>query len=89
MKAFIVRINGRENFDAAKFKTHMDSYDAWARLAPDLWMVSYHRNAAKLRDRIRTAMDDSCAILVIEITRTSWATLDISQEITDWMKRNV
>lgn len=88
-RTFLVQIFPKEDFNFESFDEHMRSYNHWARIKKDLWMVTYNGNAAQLRDNIAHATDKKCEVLALNISNSGWATLNIARNLTDWMSEYV
>jgi len=64
-------------------------YGVWAKPLQSVWLIKTNKSIARVRDEIKLRIDSNDRVLVIDVTGTAWATYNISQKVTDWMKDNL
>lgn len=93
MNTFLITYDlaGRESLqDYQKLHDHIKtSYSNWARPAQSVWLINTNEKVAQTRDNLRQLVDENDKILVIDVTRSSWATYNISKVVIDWMENNL
>lgn len=89
MGTYIVSIRPKENFNQPRLFEHMKTYQNWARINPNLWMATYPGNSRQLRSAIGAATGETCRIIVVDISGSRWATLNLDRVLTDWMIKNI
>lgn len=65
------------------------SYSRWARPLESLWLIKADETVAEVRDKLLRYVDANDKIFVVNVTGEAWGTVNISQEVTDWMKKNL
>lgn len=60
----------------------------WAKPLESVWLVKTTLSSVQVRDELRKVIDSNDKILVIEVTN-DWASYNLSQEIVDWMQREL
>lgn len=68
---------------------YIKSYPMWAKPLQSVWMIKTTKTSAQVRDEIQTKIDSNDKVLVMDVTKTGWATFNISKEVADWMKNNI
>ncbi|MBP8591051.1 hypothetical protein KBI33_01105 [Candidatus Shapirobacteria bacterium] len=68
---------------------YLKSYPYWAKPLQSVWLVKTTKTVSEVRDEIKSKIDANDKVLVIDVTRTGWATFNVSKEVTDWMKNNL
>ena len=64
-------------------------FPVWARPQKSVWIVKSYRPIAEVRDGIVPFVDNNDKLLVIDITKDTWATYNQSSEINTWLKTNI
>jgi len=64
------------------------SLGSWAKPLESFWLLVSNSSASEIRDTLKGAVDKDDKIIVIELG-DDWATYNISQKVTDWMKNNI
>ncbi|KKQ91293.1 MAG: hypothetical protein UT17_C0012G0003 [Candidatus Woesebacteria bacterium GW2011_GWB1_39_10] len=60
----------------------------WAKPLESVWLIKSPLGSMEILNQLRTAMDSNDKILVIEITN-NWASLNLPQQVTEWMKQGL
>jgi len=68
---------------------YIKSYRSWAKPLQSVWLIKTSKSVAQVRDEIKLRIDSNDKVLVLNVTGTSWATYNVSQKVTDWMKDNL
>jgi len=58
----------------------------WARPLPSTWFIKTTTEVSLIRDGIMRRINNNDKVLVMEINKASWATFNISKEVTDWIR---
>lgn len=64
------------------------SQSSWARLAPNLFVITTSMDAEKFRNRIGSSVDQAPRLIVYEVTNRYWATTNMPKDVTDWLQNN-
>lgn len=68
---------------------YIKSHYAWAKPLQSVWLIKTNKTASQIIDEIKDRIDANDKVLVIDVTRASWATFNVSKEVTDWMRDNL
>ena len=72
------------------FSATIDQFPDWVRLIPNhVWQIATNdKKSTEVRTKILEGMKDkTLPFIVINVTKSGWASHKIDQEITDWMKK--
>ncbi len=91
MKTYLISYDLRDKtyFDYTKLIEYIKSYGTWAKPLESLWLIKTDEEIGVVRDNLSKSISSGDKIIVIEITGMNWATFAISDDVTDWMQRNV
>ncbi len=89
MKTFLISYDLIGQRDYPELIEAIKQYPFWAKPLESLWLIKTNETAAQVRDYLKSHIDDDDKLFVIDVTGTGWATYNISQRITDWMKSNL
>lgn len=68
---------------------HIKTFSSWAKPLKSVWIVKTDRSVGEVRDELRRKVDSNDKVFVIDVTRTAWASYNVSTEVTGWMKNNL
>ena len=68
---------------------YIKSYPTWAKSLQSVWLIKTNKTISQVRDEIKDRIDANDKVLVIDVTKTGWATFNVSKEVTNWMKNNL
>ena len=64
------------------------SYGVWAAVAESSWMIVTNQSSAQIRDYLSSAIDTNDKLFVGgPITQAAW--IGLSQEVSDWLTKNL
>lgn len=93
MKTFLISydLGSPETYDDYKLLfQYIKSYDLWAHPLQSVWFVTTDKTLSQVRDEIKNGnVDKNDKVLIIDVTKTGWATSNVSKVVTDWMKNNI
>jgi len=79
-----------ETYEDYKFLIkYIKSYPNWAKPLQSVWLIRTTKTSGQVRDEIKAKIDSNDKVLVMDVTKTGWATFNVSKEVTDWMKKNL
>jgi hypothetical protein len=62
----------------------------WAHPFESIWIVQTESSVIDIRDGVRERINKKLdKVLVVEILNSNWATFLVSEEVTNWMKKNL
>lgn len=82
------------SYDLIKDKNYEDltekikSLGNWAKPLESFWLLVSDSSVSEIRDALKGVADKDDKIVVIELGNY-WATSNISQKVTDWMKSHI
>lgn len=59
-------------------------YNRWAKPLQSVWLIKTDKTVTQVRDELRSRVENSDKLLIIKVT-DSWASFNISKDVTDWM----
>lgn len=92
MNTFLISydLGSSETYDDYKMLIqYIKSYSTWAKPLQSVWLVKTTKTASQVRDEIKTKIDSNDKVLVVDITKTGWASFNISKDVAEWMKNNI
>lgn len=86
MKQYIVIFDNvtAANHDAVINK--IKSFGGWARISETVWYIRTNSSITTIRDAIYPEGNEDCKVFVVEVTSASWASYNLTKEVTDWLK---
>ena len=90
MKTFLIvyKLNNYKQ-DYSIISEKIKSYSAWAKPFDRTWLIKTDRSAVEIRDGLASSINRRGSILVMEVSRTAWATSMVDNKVNDWMHKNV
>ena len=67
---------------------YLKSFNYWARPMPNVWFIDTFYYSSTIRDGVKNMINPSDKAIVIEVAK-NWASFNIANTITDWMKKNI
>ncbi len=66
----------------------------WARISTNIWLIKTTTNAVQARDDLRSILSSGMhagtdKFVVINVTKSDWASFNLPPEVSDWMKFNI
>jgi len=61
----------------------------WARPMSGVWLIKTSNTVAGIRDGVKSRVNSSDIVFVVDVTKKDWATSNIEKIVSDWMKENV
>lgn len=62
---------------------------SWWHCLESLWFVRSSMSAAQLRDALKTLVDSTDDVLVVDMSSNSWATYGLAGNCNSWLKENL
>ncbi len=75
--------------DYASLEEYIKGLGAWAHIHESLWLVHTSKSFSDVRDEMARRMRASDRVLVLDVTGNSWASSNVSNEITAWMHEHM
>lgn len=76
--------------DYLKVINYIKSFPLWAHPLQSVWIISTDKKIpSDIVGDINALTDSNDKLLVIDISNDNWCTIRISDEITNWMKKNI
>lgn len=92
MKTFLISYDlgvPETHSDYAALSKHLKSlYALWARPVKSVWIIKSNKDAAQIRDEIKSVLDLNDKLIIVELSG-KWGTYNISREVIDWMQKNI
>lgn len=90
MNAYII-IYSLENSeeDYRKISKCIKGYPTWAKIFSRTWFVACDNQITDIRDALSKSVNGRGEIIVMKISKTSWASYKVDKKITTWLKENL
>lgn len=83
-------LGGPETSDSyKKLIEKIKALGTWAKPLESFWFVKTSDSASSVRDSLKPAMDSNDKLLVLDVTGVNWSSLNVSSDVTTWMKGNL
>ena len=69
--------------------TYIKSFPSWANHLKSAWFVTTNLTAAQVLDGVVKYLDANDKVMVINVSGASAAWYGLTQELTDWIKKNL
>lgn len=90
MKSYLVTYN-LNNY--AKYYSplsdRLKGFPRWAKIFQRTWIICSSMPVGRIRTILSNVIEDEGRILVVEITNSNWAALNIDDKVVEWMKENI
>jgi len=74
---------------------YLQGTGTWAKLSDDVWLIKTTSSAVGVRDDLRGILSGSVGggvadqVLVVDISKSNWASFNLPPEIANWLKTNI
>lgn len=79
-----------EDYD--KYYLHLSErikrFPKWIKPFSRTWVVRSSLSASRIRDVLSNIINEEGAIIVIEVTNSEWAGLNLRPSVVEWLKNN-
>lgn len=92
MKTYLISYDLRVPETSEDYKrliNYIKRFDGWSKPLKSVWLINTNLSVSAVRDELKIQTDNNDGILVIDVTDSDWATIGISNEVTDWMNKNL
>jgi len=62
---------------------------AYTKVLYSAWLIKTDESCSEIRDEIKTIIDDNDRLFIVDVTGADWASYNISDNVTSWMKENL
>lgn len=74
--------------DPNKVGNYLKSHNGWAKINDNTWMINSRQTASSIRDDLKSFLGDG-NVVIFDVTKTGWATYNVTSELANWMKNNI
>lgn len=80
-----------ENSDVIyeKIIQRIKQYGFWAKPLESVWIIKTSKTANEVRDELIQFSAPNIKLFVVDVTSSFWASFNISDKVTDWLKNNI
>jgi hypothetical protein len=65
------------------------SYDGYAKPEYSLWLISTDKQTGTVRDELKEYIHAGDKLLVMSVTGDGWASFNLPENVTKWMKDHI
>lgn len=90
MKAYLVTYN-LKNYTKyyLPLSTRLKKFPRWAKLFQRTWVICSSLPVSRIRTILSNKIENEGRIIVVEITGSNWAALNIDDDVVEWLKENI
>jgi hypothetical protein len=78
----------RPGKDYSSLTKHLkENYKSWCHPLDSYWFVASDKSAGTVRTECRTHLDANDELVCFDVSRSDWATLNVSKDVTDWFNQ--
>ena len=85
MRSYLITFKSENKKQIIK---HIASFPGYAKIKEDVWIVQTNMKHKELRDNFNSLLKDGEDLLfVIDVNGSAWASLNIQNEVSNWLKK--
>lgn len=89
MKTYLVSYDLIQGKDYTRIIDAIKNYSYWAKPLESMWLIKSDQTVAEVRDNLRQFLDQDDRLTIFDVSGAAWASYNLAQIITDWMKSNL
>lgn len=71
------------------FENYLKASGSWASINSDAYLIKSYYDVATVRNECTKRVNLGDALVVINITKSAWATFNFTPQVNEWMKNNI
>lgn len=79
----------KPNKDYTSLIAYLKTYSSWAKPLESVWLLKSSLDASGVRDAIRKHTDSNDKIFVVKVTSETAAWINLSPEVSEWIKNSM
>lgn len=74
---------------------YLKSSGTWAKVSDNIWLIKTTSDSIRVRDDLRSIISTNIGggirdqVIVFDISKSLWASLNLSPELVTWMQTNI
>lgn len=85
MRSYLITFKSENKNQIIK---HIASFPGYAKIKEDVWIIQTNMKHKELRDNFNSLLKEGVDLLfVIDVTYQAWASLNIPNEVSNWLKK--
>lgn len=85
MRSYLITFKSENKNQIIK---HIASFPGYAKIKEDVWIIQTNMKHKELRDNFNSLLKDGEDLLfVIDVNGSAWASLNIQNEVSNWLKK--
>ena len=85
MRSYLITFKSENKNQIIK---HISSFPGYAKIKEDVWIIQTNMKHKELRDNFNSLLKEGVDLLfVIDVTDQAWASLNIPNEVSNWLKK--
>ena len=85
MRSYLITFKSENKNQIIK---HITSFPGYAKIKEDVWIIQTNMKHKELRDNFNSLLKEGVDLLfVIDVTEQAWASLNIPNEVSNWLKK--
>ena len=85
MRSYLITFKSENKNQIIK---HIASFPGYAKIKKDVWIIQTNMKHKELRDNFNSLLKEGEDLLfVIDVTDQAWASLNIPNDVSNWLKK--
>jgi hypothetical protein len=85
MRSYLITFKSENKNQIIK---HIASFPGYAKIKEDVWIIQTNMKHKELRDNFNSLLKDGEDLLfVIDVNGSAWASLNIQNDVSNWLKK--
>jgi hypothetical protein len=85
MRSYLITFKSENKEQIIK---HIKSFSGYAKIKEDVWIIQTNMKHKELRDNFNSLLKDGEDLLfVIDVNGSAWASLNIPNDVSNWLKK--
>ena len=85
MRSYLITFKSENKNQIIK---HIASFPGYAKIKEDVWIIQTNLKRKELRDNFNSLLKEGEDLLfVIDVNGSGWASLNIPNEVSNWLKK--
>ena len=85
MRSYLITFKSENKNQIIK---HLASFPGYAKIKEDVWIIQTNLRHKELRDNFNSLLKDGEDLLfVIDVNGSAWASLNIQNDVSNWLKK--
>ena len=92
MKTILVSYDLRTPETSADYKKlheYLQGFSRWAKPLYSQYLIVTEKTVSTVLDEVESLVDNNDKVLVLDVSGSGWATINLGAKVNEWMKVNI